>query len=73
MGISFGVTNGTEPLTGVYFRYQFGTDGNFWTAVTASAGVRTATITAIPVVASAFLNYKIVVNRSWTSARFYIN
>jgi hypothetical protein len=71
-GVWNSTNNGTEPNTWLYFRYQFSTDGNFRSAVSANGWVRTTTLVNAFTINTSYI-FKIVVNRQNTLARFYIN
>lgn len=71
--VGFGDNTGAGDMTdGCYFRYNDNVNSGRWEAVTAAAGVRTATNTGITAVTT-FSIFEVRINSAGTSVEFYID
>lgn len=73
----FGFSNATsittDPVNGVFFKYDRATDGDFWSINTADNASRTKTVLSSAVVADTWYKLRIVVNADASAVEFYIN
>lgn len=72
-GVYLRNVGGLIPTDGIYFRYEFATDGQFWAAVSSNGGVNTVTPDTNPIVADTIYELMIITETDWSAIRYYIN